>query len=527
MIHKEVEMKFPNKYTIGWIGLLVGLVLIYILWLRRPGTKEGFQTADYKTLNVDYPMREVYLVGDNSVSLSSDYSKGYTYQEAADICKKYDAEPATLQDLKNMYDSSAHWCAGGWLAGDPNNLYYPSSGGGLGATCFNLNYTCIHPSTDEAKNCIRKIPVTPTNNKGFALCKGVKPPQGTPYIKGFNPISYTILDTDVVSYVQNQSNPTKDIFPISFTPQQAYYALEKTNFNLKDARQYLKDNYTSINADIRNDAAVLVTNPLSEFGDNNTELTGWENSPQKSCEILGQIQSFYTERLTTLRTIFQSIRARTEAVYWTKEESMNLQSEIAAICADYTSTTSPACTKLATIDYTIFYNNDTDDRTKSNTEILAALESLNYTLASLQCEMQSAFKHLQVIMDTLKCSNTFDTAALGNYQSSDGSYLQCSDILQFACKVVDGVETCPQDPRFLVADKIGYNTEQSILIALKGVSPLFNLPGYKAAFESILNNLSYVLNLPSLNDYSTSAGNFMSITKLTASIHKTIKSLFP
>lgn len=516
-------MKFPNKYTIGWIGLFIGIILIYILWLQttRNDYREGFfNTATaipdskklYTTLNVDYPIREVFLVGDDSSS--PNYANGVVASAAQGVCESYGATLATLDQLKLVFRAFPQWCTGGWVSGNTINLFYPVSGGGLGVICKNTSHSCITDDTTyrditNTTRCIKQMP--PESEKGFSLCYGVKPPQGTPNIVSFTPISYSILNTDLISSVQSDPN---DIFPVTFTPQQAYYALEQSNFVAIDARKYLKDNFTSVNNLITQKGGIA-----TEFGDNTdptdpTSMSGWENSVDKSCDILKKIQEEFKTKLEELRTIFQRVKGRTDAAFWTKQESINLQQKVAYLCATsgYSSTTSPACKKLVSIDYNLFYK---------DTSVLGALESLNNTLASLQCEFQTTFKHLQVIMDILKCKSSgdnqlFDATTLGNYQMPDGSYYKCDD----------KIPTGTIDPRFNVDDSIGYNTQASLLLALEEISPLFNVSGYSDMFKDILNSLSFVLRLPTLNDYSTSKQNFVQINSLIASIQNNALTVF-
>jgi len=494
-------MKLPHRYIIGLIGLLIGFILIFILWRRNE--REGFQaTVPFTTLNIDYPIKEVFLVGDVGGTSAPNYDNAYTYQEAAGVCQKYGATLATMAQLQNMFCSLGHWCTGGWVQNKPNNLYYPSSGGGMGLKCANTGTTavtseiaCTDSSSMPSGTSIKQMAL-PASKKGFPLCYGVKPVEGSSgnNIMWFSPTAYSITETDTVSQVE--SDPY-DLFPVKYTTQVAYYALEQKNFDSSTARKFLNDNYKKNDTEVRKLAAPAIA-PIT--GD--TDVTvGWQ--AQRSCDILNNIQTEYKSKVTTLNGIFQQIKSKTDAMYWSKEEAMNLQNQIINVCQNYTPDTSPACKALALIDYTVFYGDE------NTTKILNTLESLNISLITYQCELQNIFKHLQVIMDLLKCSYDSTTATtLGSYKKSDGSYFSCGDM--------EG--TGENDPRpFSAGKSIGYNSEQSIIKALQGISPLFALSentSYRdnPAFEELLNGLSSILDLPTLNDYSSSIQNFSAIS---------------
>ena len=48
----------------------------------------------------------------------------YTYNEAKDVCKLFNAELASYDQIKKAYEKGADWCNYGWSKGQ--NAYYPT-----------------------------------------------------------------------------------------------------------------------------------------------------------------------------------------------------------------------------------------------------------------------------------------------------------------------------------------------------------------------------------------------------------------
>jgi hypothetical protein len=313
-----------------------------------------------------------------------------------------------------------------------------------------------------------------------------------------------------------------DMLPYSFTPAQALYGLRATRFQTSgtatsgalSARRYLMQNLASLNANIRKDAE---PGTLS-----NEDVAAWAAAKAKSCEALKGIQDTMVAQLNATKAVMSKVQMRTMGTYYAKQENMGFQREIAVICNKQTAATSPACARLASIDFDIFYQPG-----PNGTKILSDLENLNYTLALRECEIQKAALKLQVLTDALQCrSGQYDAASLGqNYIAALGTYYPDT------CERLDTDPTFRMftkgaDTRFTVAKNIGYVNSELLKVAFEEISPYFSNPGYSDLFGRILDQLSVLLRVPTLNDYNTSQQNITSINTTVSGLNAFLTRLF-
>lgn len=499
-----------------WI-CIVGILLIAISVLWCP-LREGFQ-QDFKTLNIPY-MKEVFLVGNTGDSRTPSYQNGVLPEDAAGVCQNLGASLATLDQLKLAMDASANWCkAGAWIAGDSANLYYPSWGCGDTAPCSEA------PLNRSA--CIRKIP--PQNGKGFVACYGTKPELGTTNVQPFNTtgIAYSVLDTQAVADTLS-AGPTDstDITPYAFTPSQALWALEQTRFTTvkkgtsPTAREYLRANIGSVNTAIRNaaDPDTAVTNE---------DLNAWQTAKAKTCQTLSAVRDDIVQRIGVLKQVIASVEGKTRGTFYAKQESMELQRQVSYVCAGYTPEQSPACGRLASIDFDLFYKPNAT-RTGIDTKVLSDLQSLNYNLRLQECTIQVALGKLQILSDTLMCpaADAATMAVLGDYKVGPTTYYPptCKDLVK------EGPEwaafTGANEKRFTIGKNIGYVSSETLRVAFEEISPFFQYAGYDKAFTDILQYLSILIRIPDLNDYYSSDENFKSIGDRVGAIVSSVTAFF-
>jgi hypothetical protein len=261
-------------------------------------------------------------------------------------------------------------------------------------------------------------------------------------------------------------------------------------------------------------------------------MTKWVDAKKQTCANLQDLQKALTDRMTQVRQTMDRVNAYTDGSIAAKDENIRLQKEVAYICRGMTAETSPACRRLAELDYVTFYKGvDTDP---TNAKVLADLEKLNMTLKIRECEIRMTSSRLQRLMDALKCSEqgvTYDAATLGNnFVTALQQYY--ATLPDDPCADISGIypEFKPYlgeaDTRFTAGKSVPYANSELLKLALEQLSPYFSEPGYASLFDSMLNNLSVLLRIPELNDYSTAVDNFKKISTRVGAISKFMPDAF-
>lgn len=466
-----------------WLAaIVVGIIILCIVLTR--GTNEGFQT--YKELNVPYT-KEVYSVGLTA--------NAYTYEQAVAKCKEFGGDLATQAQLTTAQRLGAVWGIAGWVKDSRTTVFAPQASGVQSRA--------------------------PTGEKAAANCYGTKPETGTFGVQWFSDYAPSIVDTDPIAKTMTGdgklADGTPDLFVQAISPSQALYALEQVGPDWRAARKFIADNWETINTTIRN----LVEPETLE----NEQLAAWANGRQKSCELLNGIQTRMAEQHTALKTLYRTIQRMTSATIGAKMESMDFQREIAWFCRTQTAASSPACRRLAELDFDVLYKDVTVNAagTVTGTNLFKSLDNLNSMLAARECELQTGITAVQRVMDALQCGAAgyeFKAEILGNFRSADGRYYTCDRVELTA-------EYLAQFPnRMEVQTSIGYIPSEDLRIALEEISPFFNGPGYAELFNAILNQLSVLLRIPEFNDYSTAMQNLATIPSRTSSVGAAMSGLW-
>ena len=491
------EMK---RWKIG-ILLLLGLVLAIFVYCN---SREGFQL---QMMNMPYALKELYLYAPNIQSESGfvdplkdeyDYSLAYSLEEAKAKCVSMGATLATPEQVKTATNLGATWCVAGWAM--DGNRYVPvqekcPKAKEIGTEVGN---SVVLP-TGKSSKLVRLGNTAPM--KGYALCWGVKPPEPTVNVQQFSPTSYNMISPNLISSVMNPGST--DIYPGTFTADEANYALEMNNYNIgaakgnNPARKYLITNIGgsgSANPDTR----IYQTDP------NYSEDI--EKGSDSACSILADIRSKYKLKFDGLRKVFSDVSGAVVNMLGAKNENAFFAAKLQDICSQETPESSPSCMKLATLDFSLLYNvtgpttsllgstagsGDSDfNVVDSSTSRLATLEALNSFKFQREKELCEAFQRIQTIEDLISCP----AASRGSIGS------QCSYV---------NVGPTP------VLQMIGLevNAQEFLKLRLQEISPYFTTSNYTtgqyANFVSqILNKLSFTIRLPSLNDFKTTNQNF-------------------
>lgn len=480
------------------IGLCFICVILGLIWLARySGLTEGF---DITTFNVSYPTKELFLVAPNIDVLSSyvdmykdgygigattlidsvasQYNSAYTFAEATAMCTSFGATLATPEQISIGASLGAKWCVAGWAS--DGSKYAP-----IQKTCPNTlrNTTAVGILQENSKGVavtdsrsLVRFTGTTAPTKAYPLCWGVKPTEPTVNVREFNLTDYSMFGTTLLNEVMN--GEAADLFPVQFSSDQATYALERTNYNIgatkgtNPARAYLINRMGSVNDEIYR------TNPRYTEDGSNRGIT--------PCTILANMRAKFKGQFDQLRQVFRDVSGAVISMLGAKNESSFFAAKLQGICAQERIETSPACVKLATLDYDILYSTQGSDGDAS-TSRLAALEALNYFKFAREQELCISYSNIAAVEAYLGCSN------------SQGSIPEC---------VYSGLGSGSHSGPPLTLNNFDVNSEEFLKLRLKEIAPYFSASNYSDLLGRIIEQLSITLRLPSLNDFNDSTQNF-------------------
>ncbi len=455
-------------------------ILFGFIWYSRY-SKEGF---DITTFNVSYPTNELFLIAPNIKGrsnyvdiyldpfsntgnlVSSVYNQGYsTREEAQAACSELGATLATENQLKTATMLGAKWCAPGWVSN--GNIYAPTQN-----FCKNTKVnTTAWSNTPFTLDTLRKF-ILPGKKptKAFPICWGIKPPEPSVNIRDFNPDTYSMISPYLLNSVMNGT--ASELFPVRFSVEQAIYALEQKDYNIgapsgsNPARDYLIQNMGSVNE------LIYRTNARYEEDGSNRTLS--------SCKILENTRTKFQQQFESLRTVFRDVSGAVISMLGAKNENAFFSAKLQGICSKETTKTSPACAKLATLDFDLLYGTQGSDPSTSR---LAALEALNYFRFQREGELCTNYSNISIVESYLKCPVS-------------GSIPECS------------YKTVSNMGSYVTMNNLDTNAEEYLKSRLKEISPYFATSDYKTLLGDILNQLSLTIRLPSLNDFKDSTANF-------------------
>jgi len=281
------------------------------------------------------------------------------------------------------------------------------------------------------------------------------------------------------------------------------YALEQRSYDAAQARDYLIDNYATINTAITNTVNAQ-TGAVPVTGD-------WlEASKGKAtpCSYLATMYTDFAFRLSCLRASFNDISGGVYSAIGMKRESGSMQGIIPAACANETPASSPACARLAGLDYSTYYG-------EGAPPVISDLQSLNYALAMREQEMQQAISTLLKLMATIGCDIPASTGAKQTCPGTGNEVIVDMRIL--------GGNT--DATKFTIQKSIGYNSVESLKISLQEISPYFSGPAYDQITQQVLGTLSGLLRLPSPERYNGYADTMKAATTTLGTIKKLVPVL--
>jgi hypothetical protein len=552
-----------KKFIVLFICILVFLTIIYLFNNFLDIRYEPFVNPVVVS-NVDKRPDEVFLLATNPETFkingnpdTFNYTTGTTYSDALAACQAVGpgvtlanlstvaASPSKLS-LNVAIDLSANWCAAGWVVESATTrlAYFPM-------TNF-TKYKCKLNNTTNASTvdtpALNKffLPETSaygppvsgnktykyglynpgTNGKAFAICVGPKPPLPTAKINPFNDTTYSMYNTELMTYLRTGDSETdpynNDIFPVSFTDAQIFTELQNTTppFDIKKTRENLINKYK---LDTNSSTSNTLNLGIKNLEDSTLTSSWTTNSQTQSCTALSAIYTQMDTSLTTLATLFSDLSGTVLNMIKAKEENAVLQTTIREICVGPQASSAPisaACSRLLSLDYDILYRNKSlDEYTQTNT--ITDLESLNYALRIRECEIQQALGSLEEILTNLSCGASTLTRLRGKYKNNrivrspaipatSTTSATPEIIVPIDCNTYfdkDGNfsanETTFSAPNsaFKIGRDIQYNPVERLKVSLQQISPFFSGAQYSSLLSDVLNQLSVTLRkIP--QDYS-------------------------
>ena len=496
------------KQLDSWICIGIFIVTIVFIWWRWKTLYEGFQSVvntneisgTRTEPNIRYPLSEVYLVAPNdAIDWVDIYDKnyadrsyslnGYTYTQAQKVCQDLGGDLATFAQVQKALALGGNWCVKGWIKDGKTTGGIPAYPVYLSQDSYNScgEITGIY-STMGTLSTPRGTNVVDTNLNNavaFPICYAPKPVNPAVAIQPFSALNYSWIDSATLQAIKtgeyNLIDPeqSKDIFPVVFTDDQVNYALMNVpnSFNTTTntwstilVRNYLVRNTATVNAGI-------MSATQGEYTD---------DPSMNSCTSLSSIDGSYAVKISTLQTLFKDVSGSILNAIRSKFENSEIQANIFNICKGLTPEASPACAKLATIDYDTFYTNPTHS-------VLSDLETLTYNRNVLESELCIGIIAVQQVKQVVGCTYTSQAA---NY---------CKGI----CNPNDPTSNC------FISTQIAYGPDnitqyidfdqtnvEALKVALMNISPMFTTSAYKDIVASAITSLTTVLIDPKLIDFS-------------------------
>lgn len=474
------------------------------------------------------------------------------------------ADLATPERIYRAFDLSGNWCVKAW--GIDRKVYILRNGNNkCGETTNGVDST--GPIIKIGSDGTVKTDSTGVEKAFAICYAPKPPAAstGSEFVNNFQPIQYNMISQSMLNKVISGMGVDIsgiDIFPKEFTADQAYYALdipfvynatnknytkytsqtpvyynrkykryeinisnpidtsiytavtfgngssatnpskETLKYNVLAARQYLIDNFDTVNTTISRKVDTTYSDTEADWSDT-VGTDGLKAKVSKSCGLLQTVDHDYSTKLNSLKALFADVSGSVLSLIWAKNENTNIQATIFDVCANTTPLSSPACAKLATLDYDTFYSDPSHST-------LSDLETLNYYRYLREQEMCTTIVNLKTVKDILGCSYTSeitdcpnlhinpDTKAISQYDSTDTTKDASGNPYYVANKQYINLDT---------------NNVEGLKYALRDISPLFQVASYKDLLTNVLTTLSYLVRTPSLVDFSNSKMKFDQVTR--------------
>jgi len=440
------------------------------------------------------------------------YSDAFTLQEAEQACKDFGATLATPGQLEIAAQLDGYWVPASWASDGQRYALIPENMANHHKNT--MKWTINASGSPSSHNPLRifktgSLPASgPNPITAFPVCWGVKPAQPAEFIVDFNQTEPSMFSAGLISSVINPKE--SDLLQTSFTPDQAVYALQQTNYNINDggtnpARKFLIGNSPTTGFAYVNEKIYKEAVGQDQYNEDRANF-----SIDNPCEILLTTFNKFHNQFDTLRQLMRTVNGGVIAMERAKQENSNFQMDLQTVCEVESPTTSPACARLATIDYDILYNTDNSD---ISTTRIATLELLNYNLFLREGELCQAMQNLFIFQNMMSCQRPNNVPADCVCESKKPEDIESSG--SNSDKVPVEPTLCSStDPDYswsmngLQPNNVGY-----LKILLQQISPYFGVATYKTLIENVIRKLSIMIDMPNLNDFNKSNDNFKAVER--------------
>jgi hypothetical protein len=220
----------------------------------------------------------------------------------------------------------------------------------------------------------------------------------------------------------------------------------------------------------------------------------------KSCDLVKLKDNDVSEKILSLQRAFRDVSGYVIAAVKSKEENAKIQSLLFEVCSNTNSVASPACAKLATLDFDLFYTSPTHNT-------LADLEVLNQQLYMRREEVCTILRNIRNIKRTLGCPYTPNAA-------------ECTE----GCKITPATATTKETVDCSNTTIFDINGIGALRYSLEQLSPLFDKEGYTDILKSVMERLSYIVQTPSLANFNNSIHNMKLISTAIREIQELVQN---
>jgi len=187
-------------------------------------------------------------------------------------------------------------------------------------------------------------------------------------------------------------------------------------------------------------------------------------------------------KILTIQRGFRDVSGYVLAALQSKTENANIQAMLYDICSKTTPAASPACSKLATIDFDLFYN--------SSHNTLSDLQTLNIEVLRRKTEICGILYNVRKIKSVFNCQ----------YPNLIENCDKC--IITEKTATTDAVFDC-SNSKILDINNIG-----GLEYSLEQLSPLFESNNeYKTLLSAAIQQLSEMVETPLTTNFASTESN--------------------
>jgi hypothetical protein len=252
-----------------------------------------------------------------------------------------------------------------------------------------------------------------------------------------------------------------------------------------------------------------------------------------TCAIIQTTENNINKQLVSLKQAFRDVSGSLIAMLQSKTENARAQGILYNFCSLSNPTDSPACARLATLDYDLFYKNPTQS-------VLSDLEVLQYNVMQREQEICQYLYNLRYVKTTIGCgyespitdcttcidyqgfndprivkdaSNNYVVGSIDNTNNIVYQRFPPSNRIRIVCNAEDAYKRICN---FFVCENqqtFDYGNIAALKVAFQQISPLFQNSQYNSLIRSVILSLSELIEVPQLADFKSTVERFRTIDR--------------